>query len=32
MKDDVKQGIAELFRRAHAAGVIATAREPEFAP
>ena len=32
MKDDVKRGIAELFRRGHAAGVIATARDPEFAP
>ncbi len=32
MKDDVKRGIRELFQRAHAAGVLAVAREPEFAP
>jgi 1,4-dihydroxy-6-naphthoate synthase len=32
MKDDVKRGIRELFARAHAAGVLAVAREPEFAP
>ncbi len=32
MKDDVKQGITELFRRAHAAGVLREPRVPEFAP
>ena len=32
MKDDVKRGIAELFRRAHDAGVLGRDRTPEFAP
>ncbi|CAN5706089.1 ABC transporter substrate-binding protein [soil metagenome] len=32
MKDDVKLGIAELFKRAHEVGVLSRARIPEFAP